>query len=303
MRIWAKILRRRTLLTFSSGDSAILRRRTFSKDCYPKKFGRVQPQVDNAHLRPGRGRCSHGKDTACSGARPQRVATEAGRGQSGLRPKRGRGQSGARRQRGGAAAGQRCIGAEMQLARPQRGAAAAGQRCCWARPQWGAVASGRSRSGAQPKRGADTAGWVCGGEGMRRGGPSPPHSSVPLSAALRRKRVRENKGSLPYPPFRPLSLSLSHLTSSSPWMNNPPPFPSPQPTSSSLYGPSESPHSLASPLPSSATSSSSLSPFTCPFPFPSPFPSRPSPFLTLPFPFSHYPCDLPQPCCLSLKGQ
>ena len=26
-----------------------------------------------------------------------------------------------------------------------------------------------------------------------------------------------------------------------------------------------------------------------------------SPFLTLPFPLSHYPCDLPQPFCLSLK--
>ena len=36
---------------------------------------------------------------------------------------------------------------------------------------------------------------------MLRGGPSPPHSSVPLSAALRRERDRENEGSLRYPIF------------------------------------------------------------------------------------------------------
>jgi hypothetical protein len=165
-----------------------------------------------------------------AGARPQRVATEAGRG-----------QSGARRQRVPAAAGRSGSGAEMQRGRDAAGVAPAGRSGSGLEMLLGAAAAGRDRSGARLKRPAAIAGWGCGGEGMRRGGPSPPHSNVPLSAGLRRKRGRENKGSLPYPPFPPLSLSLSHLTSSSPWMNNPPPLPSPQPTSSSLYGRSESP--------------------------------------------------------------
>ena len=114
----------------------------------------------------------------------------------------------------------------------------------------GAAASGRRCSGAGMLLGADAAGRRCGcWLLLQRGGPSAPHSSVPLSAALRKETDGENQGSLPNPLFV-LSPSPSHT---SPFVL---PLPSPQPTSSSLYGPSQSPHPPTSPFPSSATSSS-----------------------------------------------
>ena len=51
-----------------------------------------------------------------------------------------------------------------------------------------------------------------------------------------------------------LSRSLAHLLTSSS-RNNRPSLPSPQPTSSSLFGPSQFPHPTTSPFPSSPTSS------------------------------------------------
>ena len=148
MRIWAKILRRRTLLTFSSGDSAILRRRTFSEDCSPEKFRRVQAQVDTRISAPGEG-----------DALTARTSLAAGRGRSGLRPKRG-----------AAAAAPSGSGAERQ-----RGRDAAGQRCSWLGPsgtqrQRVGDAAGRGRSGSRPKRGTAEAARRYSGVGMRRGG-------------------------------------------------------------------------------------------------------------------------------------
>jgi hypothetical protein len=128
-------------------------------------------------------------------ARPQRGATAEWSSGSGAEMQlgassAGRGRSGAQRERGAAAAGRRCT-----CARLKRGAAAAGRRCSGVGMRWGGNAA---RHGC---------GWLL----LQRGGPSDPHSSVPLSAALRRERGRENEVSLPNPPGRPLSLSLSHL--------------------------------------------------------------------------------------------
>jgi hypothetical protein len=151
----------------------------------------------------------------------------------------GRRCSGTRSQRGGDAAGRGRSGAEMQ-----RDAAAAGCRCSWAQPQRGGDAAGRGGSGVKMQLGAAAAGRRCGGA---RPVPSAPHGSVPLSAAFRSKRDGESEGSLPNPSFLPLSLSLSHLLTVS-FPSKRPHLPSPQPTSSSLYGPSQSPHPPTSPL-------------------------------------------------------
>ncbi len=111
---------------------------------------------------------------------------------------------------------------------------------------------GRGRSGVKMQLGAAAAGRRCSGA---RPSPSAPHSSVPLSAAFRSKRDGESEGSLPNPSCCPVSLSLLHLLTLS-FPSKRPHLPSPQPTSSSLYGPSQSPHPPTSPFPSLAISSS-----------------------------------------------
>jgi hypothetical protein len=129
----------------------------------------------------------------------------------------------------------------------QLGALATGRSGSGAQMQVGVAATGRGRSGALLQRDGDAAGRGCGGARMPLVAastqlPAAPSLSLPRCAERGTERLRE----APLSPFRPLSLSLSHLhNSSSP--NNRPPLTSPQPTSSSLYGPSQSPHPATSP--------------------------------------------------------
>ena len=115
-----------------------------------------------------------------------------------------------------------------------------------------AAAAALRCSGAGMLLGADAAGRTCGcWLLLQRGGASAPHSSVPPSAALRKAAERGTD--------RIKEASLTLFSSSLPLPLTPHlvlPLPSPQPTSSSLYDPSQSPHPPTSPFPSSATSSS-----------------------------------------------
>ncbi len=105
----------------------------------------------------------------------------------------------------------------------QLGALATGRSGSGAQMQVGVAATGRGRSGALLQRDGDAAGRGCGGARMPLVAastqlPAAPFLSLPRCAERGTERLRE----APLSPFRPLSLSLSHLhNSSSP--NNPSP--------------------------------------------------------------------------------
>ena len=136
---------------------------------------------------------------------PQRGgAAAAGRGGSGAERQRsgiaaGRGPSWAQRQPGGVAAGRGPSWAPL-------GGAAAGRSGSGAELQLGAAPAGRSGSGVEIQLGAAAAGRGRSGVGMLRGGPSAPHSSVPLSAAFAQREGQRELGKFPLSPIRHLSL-------------------------------------------------------------------------------------------------
>ena len=168
-------------------------------------------------------------------------------------------------QRGAAAAGRDRSGAELQL-----GAATTGRGHSGAEMQLGAAAAERRCSGVSLQWGGDAAGrGCCCGARLAAAFPQPPTAPslfLQLCAARGTERLREAS----LIPHFILSPSSSHTSSPRPPQTTVP-LSSPQPTSSSLYGPSKSPHPPISPFPSSATSSSfplSLALFLSRLPFP-----------------------------------
>ena len=177
----------------------------------------------------------------------------------------------------------------------QLGAAAGGRGCNWARPQFGAAGAWCRCNAAGLRLCADTASAACCCSGAVPQVPTAPSLSLQLYA----ERDGEHEGSLPNPlvvlspsPSQPPHLVLPKQPSPSPFSHL---FLSLRPFSISPSNHLSLPffrYLFLSPL--------SRALFLSRLPFP---PAPPSAFLTLPFPLSRYPCDLPQPFCLSIKRQ